>query len=63
MNPNTIKEIYIEDYPIPITAESTEIFLAQMKRSICKIYMDDGTQGTGFFCKIPYPDKYHLNFS
>lgn len=62
MNPNTIKEKYIEDYPIPITAESTEIILAQMKRSICKIYMDDGTQGTGFFCKIPYPDKYHLKF-
>ena len=25
MNPPTIKEKYLEDYPIPITAENTEI--------------------------------------
>ena len=22
--------------------------------------MNDGSKGTGFFCKIPYPDKEHL---
>ena len=31
MNPPTIKEKYLEDYPIPITAENTEIILNQMK--------------------------------
>ena len=60
MNPSTIKEKYLEDYPIPITAESTEIILNQMKKCICKIYMDNGSKGTGFFCKVPFPDKDHL---
>ena len=60
MNPKTIMQKYIEDYPIPITAERTEIILYQMKNCICKIYMDDGSKGTGFFCKIPYPNKDHL---
>ena len=40
MNATTIKEKYIEDYPIPITLESTEIILSQMKSSVCKIYLD-----------------------
>ena len=57
MNPNTNKEKYLENYPIPLTSESIEVILSQMKRNICKIYMDDGSTGTGFFCKIPYPDK------
>ena len=60
MNPNTIKEKYIEDYPNPITLESTETILNQMKNCVCKIYMDNGNKGTGFFCIIPYPDKDHL---
>ena len=60
MNATTIKEKYIEDYPIPITLESTEIILSQMKSSVCKIYLDNGNKGTGFFCKIPYPDNKHL---
>ena len=25
-----------------------------MKNNICKIYLLDGSKGTGFFCKIPY---------
>ena len=57
MNPNTNKEKYLENYPIPLTSESIEVILSQMKKNICKIYMDDGSTGTGFFCKIPYPDK------
>ena len=60
MNATTIKEKFIEDYPIPITLESTEIILSQMKSSVCKIYLDNGNKGTGFFCKIPYPDDNNL---
>ena len=60
MNSLKIKEKYIEDYPIPITAENTEIILNRMKKCICKIYIDNGIKGTGFFCKIPFPDKDHL---
>ena len=60
MKESTIIEKYIEDYPIPITLESTEIILSQMKSSVCKIYLDNGNKGTGFFCKIPYPDDNNL---
>ena len=60
MKESTIIEKYIEDYPIPITLESTEIILSQMKSSVCKIYLDNGNKGTGFFCKIPYPDNTNL---
>ena len=31
-----------------------------MKNCICKIYKDDGSQGTGFFCRIPFPDENNL---
>ena len=27
-----------------------------MENCICKITCDDGSNGTGFFCKIPFPD-------
>lgn len=60
MNPDTIKEKLIEDYPIPITAEGTDIILSQMRKSICKIYMDNGIKGTGFFCRTTSPDKNNL---
>ena len=59
MNAGTRVEKYIEDYPIPITLESTEIILSQMKSSVCKIYLDNGNKGTGFFCKVPFPG--HIN--
>ena len=60
MNPDTIKEKLIEDYPIPITAEGTDIILSQMRKSICNIYMDNGIKGTGFFCRTTSPDKNNL---
>ena len=28
----------------------------QMENMICKIYPNSGSYGTGFFCKIPFPD-------
>jgi len=59
-NSHVIKEKLLEDYPIPITSEKTEIILNQMRKKICKIFLDDGTKATGFFCKIPFPDKDHL---
>ena len=31
-----------------------------MKESICKIIRKDYIEGTGFFCKIPFPDKDHM---
>ncbi len=60
MSNNIIEEKYLEYYPISISSEWTEIILSQMKKCICKIYMDNGSKGTGFFCKIPYPDQKSL---
>ena len=50
-----IQEKYIEDSPIPVSIKGTEKILNQMKKCICKIH-NKGIKGTGFFCKIPYPD-------
>ena len=46
-----IKEKLIESSPRPVSIETTEKILSQMKNSICKIYK---CNGTGFFCKIPF---------
>jgi len=59
-NSLVIQEKLLEDYPIPITSEKTEIILNQMRKKISKIFLNDGTKATGFFCKIPFPDKDHL---
>jgi len=57
---STIKEKIIDNYPVPVSLESTEIIVNQMKENICRIYMNNGSKGTGFFCKIPFPDKLNL---
>ena len=38
-----------------IKLECGEKIIEQMKKNICKIILDQ-IQGTGFFCKIPFPD-------
>ena len=53
-------EKIITDYPLPISIETTEIILNQLKNNICKIFMKNGGKGTGFFCKIPFPDMNHF---
>ena len=42
-------------YPQEATYEVIEIMLQQMRKAICKIRIAE-MQGTGFFCKIPFPD-------
>ena len=39
-----------------LSAYQLEKVLFQMKNCICKIKVDIGKIGTGFFCKIPFPD-------
>jgi len=51
------KENIIKNYPKPITIEQTDIILQQMKNCICKIYINRGKIGTGFFCHIPYKNE------
>ena len=51
-----IQEKLIEDQPIPVSIEGTEMILDQMKKCVCKIYQN-GNKGTGFFCKIPFDNN------
>jgi len=48
-----IKKKYIKDSIEPVSINSTEIILNQMKKCVCKIHIK-GIKGTGFFAKIPY---------
>ncbi len=54
------KEKKLNTYSKPVSIETTEKILEQMKSCICKICIEDGRKGTGFFCKIPFPDYEHL---
>ena len=51
-------EKYIKNSPIPVSLENTEKIINQMKKCVCQIHKEG--QGTGFLCKIPYPDASHL---
>ena len=53
------KEKSLDDYLLSVNLETTENILKRMKHSICKICTKNG-KGTGFFCKIPFPDMQHL---
>ena len=46
----------LNDYPNSVSLKGTEIILDQMKNMICKIYIKEEFNGTGFFCKIRYND-------
>ena len=45
----------VEKYPCAMSYECTKEILNQMENKICKIKVNHGT-GTGFFCKIPFPN-------
>ena len=54
-----INEKLINDNRIIIPFDCTKKILEQMKKCICKITIDK-EKGTGFFCKIPFPDKNNM---
>ena len=54
------KEEYIASYPKAISFDCTEVIINQMKKNICRIKIEKNLQGTGFFCKIPFPDKNNM---
>ena len=45
----------IQGSPNIVSYECTQKIIQQMEKSICKIKNENGN-GTGFFCKIPFPD-------
>ena len=56
-----IKDKTIKDYPEAVTLESTKTIIEQMDKTICKIILNDGSKGTGFFCKIPFVNNKKLS--
>ena len=50
-----IKENILRGYPNVISYECSKKIIKQMESNICKITVGEN-QGTGFFCKIPFPD-------
>ena len=48
------QEKLIKEQPIPVPIEGTKKILFQMENCVCKIYLEKGGIGTGFFCKIPF---------
>ena len=56
---NAQKEITVAGYPNWITYECTKKIIEQMEKNICKITIGEN-RGTGFFCKIPFPDKNNM---
>ena len=52
-------EGYITGFQNPITYQCTKRIMKQMEKNICKIKIRH-EQGTGFFCKIPFPDKNNM---
>ena len=54
------KEKDIKGNSNSIFYEILETILEQMRNCICLINCKKGGNGTGFFCKFPFPDKYNL---
>ena len=46
------------DLPEPVSLETTSKIIGEMKNNICSIILGNETT-SGFFCKIPFPDKEH----
>ena len=47
-----IKEKGLSNLPKVILAKQMKILLTLLETNICKIYCNDGSRGTGFFCNI-----------
>ena len=50
----------LNDHPQSIGLEQIEIIKEKMEKSICKIKCPKQGFGTGFFCKIPFPNEFNL---
>ena len=53
------KDSFISGCPNAISYDCTKTIIEQMEKYICKIKISE-TTGTGFFCKIPFPDKNNM---
>ena len=55
-----VNEAGFEGCPKLISYDCCQKIMEQMKRYICKINITEDNIGTGFFCKIPFPDKNNM---
>ena len=53
------KESLLTDYPNVIQYECTKKIIEQMEKEICRIIIGKN-KGTGFFCKIPFPNQNNM---
>ena len=57
---NIKKEKWLENSTGPIFINTAKTIIYQMENCLCKI-KSKLSSGSGFFCKIPYPDQSHLS--
>ena len=57
---NARKEYTFVDFPKFIPFENAKNIIKQMEKNIFKITVNKNIEGTGFFCKIPFPDENHM---
>ena len=55
-----IKEKDLLEHPNPISSDKLETILEQINKCICDIKCPVEGHGTGFFCRIPYPDFFNI---
>ena len=58
-NNSKINEIYIDNVP-PLSTFQNKVLLSQLEKKVCKIHKNNGQFGTGFLCKMPYPNQFQL---
>ena len=58
-NKNYIPEKNLANIPDEVPNNILKIIIEQSQNSLCKINCNDRGNDTGFFCKIPFPDKFH----
>ena len=51
-----LKEFGLNGYPKIINYDCQQKIMEQMEKNICRINIGE-EKGTGFFCKIPFPDR------
>ena len=59
-NNNYNKQKQVNPHSKDISTEGMKLVSNQMEKSICKIKCNDGSHGTGFFCKIPFKSNLNL---
>ena len=57
-SPKYIEEKDIENNAISIPSSALKVISDLADKCVCKIQNDNNEKGTGFFCAIPFPDKY-----